>query len=129
MTFPLIERVRRLAEKATVGKWHKAYCSDEYGYSIVAPNAKELIAREVASYVSDDDAAFIAAMRTDAPALADVAEQALKALPPPDKLELLAAWFEKFDDDRNITDQPEVQNDLYAWAAEIRRVLALAEKE
>ena len=43
-----------------------------------------------------------------------------EALPDPDKLEILARWFDwNFEDDQN----PEVQDDLRKWAKKIRRAL------
>ena len=43
-----------------------------------------------------------------------------EALPDPDKLEILAKWFDmKYPSDAN----PEVQTDLREWAKKIRRAL------
>ena len=43
-----------------------------------------------------------------------------EAVPPPDKLELLAKWFDfKYKDDEN----PEVQEDLRRWANNLRNAL------
>jgi hypothetical protein len=50
------------------------------------------------------------------------------ALPSPDKLDLLATWFEKYDADVGLHGS-EVQDDLRAWAKNIRAALALAKSE
>ena len=93
--FPLIERVRRLAENATKGPWIASgvvtHNNDIGRLAVVLAQFPSPIGeaalclipmgrsdREYLGAVADKN--FIAAMRTDAPALADVAEQALKAL-------------------------------------------------
>ena len=120
MTFPLIERVRRLAEKATRGPW-QAKRHNDYTGKVSVESEQHYIADCVDQVSRDQDemnAAFIAAMRTDAPALADVAEQALKALARIHEFAISAIEGGAYASDM-----------LPLIDKEARRVLALAEKE
>jgi hypothetical protein len=49
----------------------------------------------------------------------------VEALPPPENLDLLAMWFDKYDAEHELTGKG-VQKDLRAWAQNIRAALAQA---
>jgi len=55
--------------------------------------------------------------------------EAERVLPNPDKLDLLADWFDQDDANKGKTSFPEVQRDLRAWAKGIRTYLASREQE
>lgn len=50
------------------------------------------------------------------------------ALPNPEKLDLLAAWFDRHDGVLGLA-EPDVQGDLRLWAKKARAALALAQEE
>ena len=54
--------------------------------------------------------------------LVEEVERLRQAMPPADKLELLADWFDRHDDDAEYGGQREVQADLRKWAKAIRDV-------
>lgn len=49
------------------------------------------------------------------------------ATPDPARLELLADWFDRLDDDLGLS-ETDVQDDLRAWAGNIRAALALGQE-
>lgn len=54
--------------------------------------------------------------------------EALKALPDPDKLELLAEWFDMEDSQKDYQRGGEVQRDLRQWAHLARKTAAKLEE-
>lgn len=96
-----LETIRARADAATEGPWF-FNVNDTIGGWLVGnrdkpasqyDNRSESVTgdREVADFLDGNDAEFIAAARTDIPALLDLVEEARG---------LLAAWLEDFDDYR-----------------------------
>jgi hypothetical protein len=68
MTEDQLKAIEARANGATAGPWHLAICCDEHGEDATRANI-EGGAVDVAMEVLNDDAVFIAAARTDVPAL------------------------------------------------------------
>jgi len=56
-------------------------------------------------------------------------EALMEALPDPEKLELLAYWFDMDDESKGRTSEPQVQADLRRWANAIRALLAALHRD